>query len=63
MGVQKTQAEAPSSVPAEKLYKGSFLDMDTVVPKAYPQGIKSIKIIEGDGGVGTIKHITLGDGN
>ncbi|MEI4855913.1 hypothetical protein, partial [Klebsiella pneumoniae] len=34
---------------------------DTVVPKAFPQGIKSIEILEGDGGVGTIKHITLGD--
>lgn len=63
MGVQKTENQSISPVPAEKLFKGSFLDADTVVPKAFPEGIKSVEVLEGDGGVGTIKHVTLGDGN
>nr|ADW93869.1 PR10-2 [Panax ginseng] len=61
MGVQKTETQAISPVPAEKLFKGSFLDMDTVVPKAFPEGIKSVQVLEGNGGVGTIKNVTLGD--
>lgn len=63
MGVQKTVVEAPSSVSAEKMYKGFLLDMDTVFPKVLPQLIKSVEILEGDGGVGTIKLVHLGEGN
>ena len=54
MGVQKTEVEAPSTVSAEKMYQGFLLDMDTVFPKVLPQLIKSVEILEGDGGVGTV---------
>ena len=61
MGIQKTEVEAPSTVSAEKMYKGFLLDMDTVYPKVLPQLIKSVEILEGDGGVGTVKLVHLGE--
>nr|P80889.1 RecName: Full=Ribonuclease 1 [Panax ginseng] len=60
-GVQKTEVEATSTVPAQKLYAGLLLDIDDILPKAFPQAIKSSEIIEGDGGVGTVKLVTLGE--
>nr|C0HKF5.1 RecName: Full=Allergen Pet c 1; AltName: Allergen=Allergen Pet c 1.0201 [Petroselinum crispum] len=60
-GVQKTVVEAPSTVSAEKMY-GFLLDMDTVFPKVLPQLIgKSVEILEGDGSVGTVKLVHLGE--
>ncbi|KAL1832574.1 hypothetical protein ACET3Z_002225 [Daucus carota] len=61
MGVQKTEVEAPSTVSAEKMYQGFLLDMDTVFPKVLPQLIKSVEILEGDGGVGTVRLVHLGE--
>ena len=53
--------EVTSSVPAARLFKAFILD-DNLIPKVFPQAIKSVEIIEGDGGVGTIKLITFGEG-
>ena len=61
MGVQKTEVEAPSTLPADKLFNGFILDMDTIIPKAFPQFIKSVEILEGDGGVGSVKLAHLGE--
>lgn len=62
MGAITTNVEIESSVPAQTIYKGFLLDMDTIIPKILPQAIKSVEIVSGDGGVGTIKKITLGEG-
>uniref|UniRef100_A0A164SJC3 Bet v I/Major latex protein domain-containing protein n=1 Tax=Daucus carota subsp. sativus TaxID=79200 RepID=A0A164SJC3_DAUCS len=62
MGVQKSEVEATSSVSAEKLFKALCLDIDTLLPQVVPGAIKSAEILEGDGGVGTVKLIHLGDG-
>lgn len=61
MGVQKSEVEATSSVSAEKLFKGLCLDIDTLLPQVLPGAIKSSETLEGDGGVGTIKLVHLGD--
>ncbi|KAK1390424.1 Major strawberry allergen Fra a 1-2 [Heracleum sosnowskyi] len=61
MGAITTNVEVESSVPAQTIYKGFLLDMDNILPKILPQAIKSLEIISGDGGVGTIKKITLGE--
>lgn len=62
MGTITTNVEVESSVPAQTMYKGFLLDMDNIIPKILPQAIQSLEIISGDGGVGTIKKITLGEG-
>ncbi|KAL1807401.1 hypothetical protein ACET3Z_024391 [Daucus carota] len=61
MGVQKSEVEVTSTVPAGKLYKALCLDIDTLLPQALPGAIKSSEILQGDGGVGTIKLVHLGD--
>ncbi|XP_042054603.1 major allergen Pru ar 1-like [Salvia splendens] len=55
--------EIPSSVPAAKMFKAMVLDADTLIPKIMPQAIKSVEILEGDGGVGTVKIIHFGEGS
>lgn len=60
MGAITIDVEAASTVPAAKMFKGFFID--NILPKILPQVIKSVEI-EGDGGVGTIKHVTFGEGN
>ncbi|KAL8100399.1 pathogenesis-related protein 2-like [Apium graveolens] len=52
--------EVRSSVTAAEMYKAMFLDMDVVIPQILPQLIKSIQILDGEGGVGTIKYLTYG---
>ncbi|KAL0414213.1 UNVERIFIED_CONTAM: Major strawberry allergen Fra a 1-3 [Sesamum radiatum] len=44
--------EIPSPIPAAKMFKALVLDADTLIPKIVPQAIKSVEILEGDGGVG-----------
>lgn len=61
MGVQTTQLEHTSPVPAEKMFKGLVLEIDNIVRKAAPGAYKNIDV-KGDGGPGTVKNITLGDG-
>ena len=63
MGVVTRTAEARSSkMTAAQLYKSMFIDMDKVMPKILPQIFKSVRLVEGDGGVGTVKEITYGEG-
>ncbi|KAL3648732.1 hypothetical protein CASFOL_005135 [Castilleja foliolosa] len=55
--------ENVSSIPAARLFKSAVLDLDTLMPKIMPQAIKSVEILEGDGGVGTVKIIHFGEGS
>ncbi|KAL2453462.1 MLP-like protein [Abeliophyllum distichum] len=63
MGAITYDMEITSSIPAGKLFKAFVLDSDNLIPKIMPQAIKSVEILEGDGGVGTIKIITFGEGS
>ncbi|KAL4579316.1 hypothetical protein LXL04_015457 [Taraxacum kok-saghyz] len=62
MGITTYDMEIETTVPAAKLYQAFIIDGDTLVPKVVPQAMKSIDILEGDGGAGTIKLITFGEG-
>ncbi|KAH6820542.1 hypothetical protein C2S53_018590 [Perilla frutescens var. hirtella] len=63
MGAITFDIEIPSSIPAAKMFKAMVLDADTLIPKIMPQAIKNIQILEGDGGVGTVKVIHFGEGS
>ncbi|PSR92555.1 Major allergen Pru ar like [Actinidia chinensis var. chinensis] len=54
--------EIPSLISADKMFKAFVLDGDTIIPKALPHVITSVQTLEGDGGVGTIKLTTFGEG-
>ncbi|KAI3730069.1 hypothetical protein L6452_18745 [Arctium lappa] len=61
MAVVTTEVEVTSSLPAPKLFK-VFNNFDTIAPKVEPETYKAVNIIQGDGGVGSIKNIIFGDG-
>ena len=54
-------SEMTSPIPPARLFKAAILD-DTLLPKILPQAIKSVEILEGDGGAGTIKLSKFGEG-
>ncbi|XP_058212561.1 major allergen Pru av 1-like [Rhododendron vialii] len=55
--------EVTSSIPPAKMFKAFVLDGDTLIPKVLPQAIKSVETLQGDGGAGTIKLTTFGEGS
>ncbi|KAG2721358.1 hypothetical protein I3843_02G065200 [Carya illinoinensis] len=63
MGVFTYEHETISVIPPPRLYKAFILDGDNLIPKVAPHAIKSTEILEGDGGPGTIKKITFGEGS
>ncbi|KAB1213914.1 Major allergen Pru av 1 [Morella rubra] len=63
MGCFAYEDEATSVLPPAKLFKAFILDGDNLIPKVAPQAIQKAEIIEGDGGPGTIRKITFGEGS
>ena len=63
MGVFTYETETTSTIPPARLFKALVLDADNLVPKIVPQAIKCTEILEGNGGPGTIKKITFGEGS
>ncbi|KAK7303736.1 hypothetical protein RJT34_14649 [Clitoria ternatea] len=61
MGVHPFDDEHTSSVAPAKLYKALTQDSDTIIPKVI-KAIQSIEIVEGNGGPGTVKKLTVVDG-
>ncbi|KAK7363527.1 hypothetical protein VNO77_05673 [Canavalia gladiata] len=61
MGVFSFEDEHISSVAPAKLYKALAKDSDTIIPKVV-EAIQSIEIVEGNGGPGTIKKLTVVEG-
>ncbi|KAH7842225.1 hypothetical protein Vadar_002864 [Vaccinium darrowii] len=62
MGAITYDMEVSSKIPPSRMFKAFVLDADTLIPKILPQAIKSVETLEGDGGAGTVKLITLGEG-
>ncbi|CAN6693686.1 unnamed protein product [Malus baccata var. baccata] len=54
--------EFTSPVAADRLFKALIIDSHNLIPKLMPQAIKSIEIIHGDGGAGSIKQINFAEG-
>ena len=62
MGVFTYETETTSVIPPARLFKSFVLDSDNLIPKVAPKAIKSVEIIEGNGGPGTIKKISFDEG-
>ncbi|GMN63427.1 hypothetical protein TIFTF001_032507 [Ficus carica] len=63
MGVFTFESETTSPVPPSRLFKALVLDAHNLVPKIAPQAVKHAELVEGDGGPGSIKKITFGEGS
>ncbi|KAL3727774.1 hypothetical protein ACJRO7_032512 [Eucalyptus globulus] len=63
MGVFTFTEEYASTIPPARLFKALIVDPHHLIPKLWPQAIKSIDILRGDGGPGTIKQINFVKGS
>ncbi|PON88202.1 Bet v I type allergen [Trema orientale] len=63
MGVYTYESETVSVIPPARLFKAFVLDADNLIPKLVPQAIKSVETLEGNGGPGSIKKTTFGEGS
>jgi len=63
MGVFTFTEEYASTIPPARLFKALIVDSHNLIPKLWPQAIKSIDILRGDGGPGTIKQINFVEGD
>ncbi|XP_010245449.1 PREDICTED: major allergen Pru ar 1-like [Nelumbo nucifera] len=62
MGVTTYTQEFTTSIAPSKMFKALILDSHNLIPKLMPQSIKSIEIIQGDGGAGSIKQTNFPEG-
>nr|XP_043612172.1 major allergen Pru ar 1-like [Erigeron canadensis] len=62
MGVLTYTDDHTSPVPPERIFKAAILDSHNLMPKLLPDAIKSIEIIKGDGGAGSVKQINFARG-
>ncbi|XP_019180352.1 PREDICTED: major allergen Pru ar 1-like [Ipomoea nil] len=63
MSVIAFTEEHTSPVAPSRIFKASIIDSHNLIPKLMPQAIKSIQILQGDGGAGTIKQINFPEGS
>ncbi|XP_050239889.1 major allergen Pru ar 1-like [Quercus robur] len=63
MGVITYTDEYTSSIPPSRLFKALVIDAPNLIPKIFPQVVKSIEIIQGDGGIGSIRQINFAEGS
>ncbi|XP_071703674.1 root allergen protein-like [Rutidosis leptorrhynchoides] len=61
MAVVTVELELTSSLPAPKLFN-VYNDYENIAAKVQPESYKSINIVQGDGGVGSIMSTTYADG-
>ncbi|CAL5337927.1 hypothetical protein CsSME_00021264 [Camellia sinensis var. sinensis] len=62
MGVVTFTNEYTCPIPPTRAFKALILNGDNLIPKLMPQAFKSIELIQGDGGVGSIKQINFAEG-
>lgn len=54
--------EFSSPVAVDRLWKAGILDTHNLMPKIAPDYVKSVEVLEGNGGVGTVKKFNFTDG-
>ncbi|PIN13408.1 hypothetical protein CDL12_13977 [Handroanthus impetiginosus] len=63
MAITTFTEEHSSPIPPARIFKASIVDSHNLIPKLMPQAIKSIEIVQGDGGAGSIKQINFAEGS
>lgn len=62
MGVVTFSGSHTSPIAPARLFKASILDSKNSIPKIIPEHVKSVEIIEGNGGAGSVKQINFVQG-
>lgn len=62
MGVSTFTQEYTSLVAPSRMFKALILDSNILIPKLLPQFIKSVDVIQGGEGAGTIEQVNFTEG-
>ncbi|GLT45740.1 hypothetical protein SLA2020_195490 [Shorea laevis] len=57
------EMEVNTAISPSRMFKAFVLDSDKLIAKIVPQAIQNVEFTEGDGGPGSIKKITFGEGS
>ncbi|XP_074369306.1 major strawberry allergen Fra a 1.08-like [Apium graveolens] len=63
MGIFTFTDELTSAVAPARIFKASIVDSHNLIPKLLPHAVKSIELLKGDGGAGSIKQINFAEGS
>ncbi|GLT98949.1 hypothetical protein SLE2022_164210 [Rubroshorea leprosula] len=64
MGVFTDKMEVTTKIPPTRMFRALVFDYDNLISKIIvPKAIQNVELIEGDGGPGSIKKITFGEGS
>ncbi|RVW39995.1 Pathogenesis-related protein STH-2 [Vitis vinifera] len=59
MGVTSFTQEFTCPIAPSRIFKALILDSNNLIPKLLPQTIRSIDVVQGDGGAGTIEQVNF----
>ncbi|KAA8527416.1 hypothetical protein F0562_034869 [Nyssa sinensis] len=59
MGVTSFTQEITCPIAPARMFKALIVDSNTLIPKLLPQFIKSVDIIQGNGGAGSIEQVNF----
>lgn len=62
MAITKDTHEIKLGVSAKRIFKALVTEPYTNLPKILPHVVKSVELLHGDGGAGTIKQTNFADG-
>ncbi|XP_022749048.1 major allergen Pru ar 1-like [Durio zibethinus] len=59
MGITSFTQEFTCPIDAARMFKALIIESNTLIPKLLPQFIKSVDVIHGDGGAGSIEQVNF----
>ncbi|XP_021290867.1 pathogenesis-related protein STH-2-like isoform X1 [Herrania umbratica] len=59
MGVTSFTQEFTCPIAAARIFRALIIESNTLIPKLLPQFIKSVDVIQGDGGAGSIEQVNF----
>lgn len=62
MGVTNFTQEFTCPIAPSRMFKALILDSSNLIPKLLPQFVKSVDLIQGDGGAGSIEQVNFTEG-
>lgn len=62
MGVTSFTQEFTCPIAPDRMFKALIVDSKTLIPNLLPQFIKSVDLVQGDGGAGSIEQVNFTEG-
>jgi len=62
MGATSITQELTCPIAAARMFKALIIEANALIPKLLPQFIKSVELVQGDGGAGSIEQVNFTEG-